>query len=485
MRRYLIAVSVLMVFWISVRTVKYFFNFDPVVGRYLWYLFYVPMLFIPLMMLFVSLSLGKNENFRLRRLPALLYLPTAALLLLVLTNDLHQTVFVFPDDAAVWTDKDYGYGPLFWVLSGWEYLCTLSAIGVIGAKSRAPNSRRFIWLPFVPALLLLLYSALYMANTPWIRLYISDIAVTQCVLYAATLESCIMCGLIQSNSGYDALFAASSIRAQIADENYRVRYSSEPAPDRESMERAASKAVLLDRDTLLKSHSIRGGRVFWREDVTELADVLEQLEENRKELAERAYLDKENYETRQKISSLREKNRLYDLLQRRTRAQNDVICTLIDEYDACGDAEGRRRLLQKISVVGAYVKRSGNLLFIAQQNTRIPAPELTHAVEESFGALELSGVECGLFADFGDDAFLSADEAARIYGFFETAIEAALDDLSSVMLYIMTDSDKARVRIEMESGTDMSALAQSGVAVSREDGIWVLSASVETGGAAQ
>lgn len=64
-RRYLTAVSALMVFWVTVRTIRYLFAEDPWVLRHLWYLYYLPMLFIPLLAVFVALLLGKPENFRL------------------------------------------------------------------------------------------------------------------------------------------------------------------------------------------------------------------------------------------------------------------------------------------------------------------------------------------------------------------------------------------------------------------------------------
>ena len=105
-RRYLAATAALCVFWLSIRTVKFFFA----AIRYLWYGYYVPMLFIPLLCVLVALSLGRPENYRLPKWTNLLYLPTALLLLQVLTNDLHQLVFVFPTDAAAWLDTDHGYG---------------------------------------------------------------------------------------------------------------------------------------------------------------------------------------------------------------------------------------------------------------------------------------------------------------------------------------------------------------------------------------
>ena len=64
-RRYLTSISGLMVFWVTARTVRYIIAEDPWVLRHLWYLYYLPMLFIPLLAVFVALSLGKPESFRL------------------------------------------------------------------------------------------------------------------------------------------------------------------------------------------------------------------------------------------------------------------------------------------------------------------------------------------------------------------------------------------------------------------------------------
>ena len=43
-RRYLAATAALCVFWLSIRTVKFFFAATPAAIRYLWYGYYVPML---------------------------------------------------------------------------------------------------------------------------------------------------------------------------------------------------------------------------------------------------------------------------------------------------------------------------------------------------------------------------------------------------------------------------------------------------------
>ena len=107
-RRYLAATAALCVFWLSIRTVKFFFAATPAAIRYLWYGYYFPMLFIPLLCVFVALSLGRPENYRLPKWTSLFYIPVTLLLLLVLTNDLHQLVFVFPADATAWHYTDHG-----------------------------------------------------------------------------------------------------------------------------------------------------------------------------------------------------------------------------------------------------------------------------------------------------------------------------------------------------------------------------------------
>ena len=59
-RRYMLGVSFLAVFWFMLRTLKYHFVASPNVIRHLWYGYYVPILFIPLLFAAVSLYLVKS-----------------------------------------------------------------------------------------------------------------------------------------------------------------------------------------------------------------------------------------------------------------------------------------------------------------------------------------------------------------------------------------------------------------------------------------
>lgn len=283
-RRYLLAVAGLMLLWLILRTVKYNL-YNMTAERFLCYGYYLPMLFIPVLAVLVALSLGRPENYRLPKWTQLLCLPSALLLLLVLTNDLHQFVFIFP--TGVLSSHEYTYGTGYYVVLAWMVLCAAAALALILAKCRIPHTHRFLWLPVAPFVLALAYCAAYIKGIYWVWLLAGDLTVSLCLIFTAIFENCICCGLIQSNTGYAALFAASTVKARITDEDLRMQ-SVSAAADRnfsqDSLRRAAEgEPIPLDDHTLLRSHPIRRGYVFWEEDITELASVTAQLEQTRED----------------------------------------------------------------------------------------------------------------------------------------------------------------------------------------------------------
>lgn len=114
-RNVLIFIAELIIFWFVVRTTKYFFTMDNQIARYLWYSYYIPMLFIPVAVLQAAFFLGKSEEYRLPKWLKGVYIPTAVLVLLVLSNDLHQLVFSFQVGSA-WSDSHYTYGWGYYVV---------------------------------------------------------------------------------------------------------------------------------------------------------------------------------------------------------------------------------------------------------------------------------------------------------------------------------------------------------------------------------
>ena len=479
-RHYLIAVSGLMVFWFVIRSMRYYFITDIGIARQLWYLYYLPMLFIPLFFLLVGISLGKPASAKLSKTAlVLLYISTVLCLLLVLTNDLHQLVFSFPE-GEVWTDINNGYTFGYYIVLGWEILCVLAAFIIMLNKCR--HSQRKKYLPLLLLACSIEYAFIYASGAECMHMIGGDITAAQCLMFTGILECCIQCGLIQTNTGYQAMFEAGSIGAQIVDTNYHTRYASSNAPALtvDMMRSAEKDAAKLDNNTLLKSSKIGGGYVLWQEDITSITALLEKLEKNRKTISESNDVEQENYKTKVKINTVREKNRLYDRLQEQTAHQIELLDQLLTQYEEEPDSEIRRSLLAKAAVIGAYIKRRGNLMFIGEKSDVTDTAELSACLDESFANLELMGVECAV--DIPSKNSITVRDAIRVYDFFEAVTEEAMDDLRFVWMKARSLEDAVIFYLQAESKTELSALSGLADTCACVEGVWHFSLRIGKAG---
>ena len=481
-RRYLTAVSALMIFWMTVRSIRYSLEEALWVMRHLWYLYYLPMLFIPLLAVFIALSLGKPESFRLPKWTVLLYIPTAALLLLVLTNDLHQLVFRFPEDAVVWMNE-YRYGIVYFPVVGWMVLCALTALVIMLVKCRVPNSRKVLVLPFVPVVLSVIYGALYIFQLPWLRLIAGDVTVVFCLLIAATLESCIQCCLIQSNTHYRELFDASTVGAQITDPEYHVVLSSRAAQEVniETLRQTQQAPVMLEGGIRLSGAPVRGGHVLWTEDVSELLEVLEELQDVKDSLEDNNALLRAEYTLKAREAHIAEQDRLYNIIQRETAPRIKLLAELTDAFETMGDEAQRKQILGKMAVIGAYLKRRSNLIFLADKTPLFQEKELHLTFGESMDNLELCGITCGLLSEL--EGPVEARQLMKMYDLFEEIVERSIDTMTTITVWIGPADGALRITINTDSAADLSPLGSDSVLALRdEDGEWQLCMVLRAGG---
>lgn len=478
-RHYLIAVSGLVVFWFVIRSMKYYFITDIGIARQLWYWYYLPMLFIPLFSLFVAISLGKSKNFKLSKKTLLLYIPTVLCLLLVLTNDLHQLVFTFPA-GEVWSDKNNGYILGYYIVIGWEIICALAAFVIMIIKCRLSYRKKY--LPFLLLACSIVYAFIYVSGVEWMQLIGGDITAAQCLMFTGILESCIQCGLIQTNTGYEELFMVSRLGAQITDQGNIVCLASSNAGGLTDEQRMSAKThpVLADKTTLIKSKPIRFGHVLWQEDVSELTEAIEQIEENCRDLSERNRIRQENLETKKKILSLQEKNRAADVLNRETAGQISMIEHLLTQYDTENDAQKREKILAGAAVLGAYIKRYGNLLLVSHREETADIRDLSRCFEDSFVNLELLDVKC--LCTLPADVILATKDMLRIYHAFETILEDCLFDLHSVWVNARERKGQFLVSIDFVCDTDLSGHKADADLYSCEDGTCRFTFQLQKGG---
>ena len=450
-RACLVGIAALMLFWVFDRMAKNeLLRTLEIVRRHCWYLFYLPMLGIPLLSFWTALSLGKAEDFRLPRWAKLLLVPGGALLAAVLSNDLHQGVFRFQEGLLEWS-SDYRYGIVYRLCFVWMSALELLALVLIfrscGFRRRGG---KIVWMPLAGYAAALVYAVLYIRRVQ--PVFSSDMTICFCLMTGIIIESAIQTGLIRSNTHYGALFSASSIAARITDDAGTLRYASAnagPLPP-ETLRAAENGPAALTEDLRLKSSRIGGGRVFWQEDVSARNAVLRALRETGERTREANELLRAEYNLAHQRLHVAEQNRLYDKLHLQTAGQIRLLAQMVDALPSLAeDDEASRALLARIGVVGAYLKRRNNLIFIAEQKPNIPPLELLQCLQESVGNLTLCGADCAL--SFELERSVRTDSAMLAYDLFEAVVEGALSSIRALLTRVSFEDGALCLTLTLEA----------------------------------
>lgn len=459
--------AALMLLWLILRTLKYSVVTGLAAGRYIWYLYYLPMLFLPLLGVYIALSMGKSEDYRLSRGSGMLSIIPAALFLLVITNDLHQQVFAFKSGVpGLPVSGTYSYRPLYFICLGWMVVCMAFSLVCLFRKSRIPSGEGKRITPFVLGCAMLLYSILYLSGIPAVRWWFGDMNVMFCLLYAAIYESCIRCRMIPSNTGYVELFEASTLAACIADRSGRIVLRSRAAGKDMTCPQEGQRIVRPD-GMRISSAPISGGYAVWQDNVRQLAELRTRLNANKEEMERNKKKLKDAYLVQKSLHELTEKNRIYNELEAKHSRQTAQMRQMLARCESAGPAE-RRSLLKKVLLLGTYIKRSANLYFLCSEYQWLPQQELRLTVDEAVRALTACGTECGVI--YRTTEPMRASEVVRLFDLLEIVAETTVDDLRSLFISV---SDSA-MDLSVECAADLSAIASPEVTVRQEDGLWLI-----------
>lgn len=459
--------AALMLLWLILRTLKYSFVTGLAAGRYIWYLYYLPMLFLPLLCVYIALSMGKSEDYRLSRGTGMLSIIPAALFLLVITNDLHQQVFAFKSGVpGLPVSGTYSYRPLYFICLGWMVVCMAFSLVCLFRKSRIPSGEGKRIMPFVLGCAMLLYGILYLSGIPAVRWWFGDMNVMFCLLYAAIYESCIRCRMIPSNTGYVELFEASTLAACIADRSGRIVLRSRAAGEDMTCPQEGQRIVRPD-GMRISSAPISGGYAVWQDNVRQLAELRTRLNANKEEMERNKKKLKDAYLVQKSLHELTEKNRIYNELEAKHSRQTAQMRQMLAQCERSGPAE-RRSLLKKVLLLGTYIKRSANLYFLSSEYQWLPQQELRLTVDEAVRALTACGTECGVI--YRTTEPMRASEVVRLFDLLEIVAETTVDDLHSLFISV---SDSA-MDLSVECAADLSAIAPLEVTVRQEDGLWLI-----------
>ena len=448
-RHYLIAVGILLAFWLILRTCKWEFiaQNGTHLGRYLWYAYYIPIVFVPLLGVFIIDHIGKTENYKTPNSLKYMYIPAAFLVTAVFANDLHNLVFSFPGGYQN-SESDCIYHPLYYITMAWFILLGIYFVVMLIKKSRVPGSKHFQKLPAVILGISIIFWIMYCMHIVG-----GDLAAIDCIMIIALLESAIQSGLIPSNTNYYELFRSSTVSAQIVDADYQpCMVSGTATPLTEDVMRSAEAEPVDLGDTILHSKAITGGHVLWQDHVKQINDLIEQLRDTQERLGERNELLRAELELKENRARTEEKSRLYDRIAKEVAVQLAKAEELLKLAET--DPKQTKSVIAKVSVICAYIKRHGNLLMLGEEGNIIPAIELEYCIRESLDNLRLGGV----FTSFDSKCHgeLKLEHAVAVFDFYENIIERLLDDATAVLIHLDCKDGIIKMRLQIGCNEDIA-----------------------------
>lgn len=446
----LVISAALMLLWMALRAIKYNSPADiNTYGRYLWYSYYIAMVFLPLMMFFAMLNIGKPENTNNRKY--LLIIPAAVLVLLVMTNDFHQLAFVFEPDFHNW-NKQYSYGPVYYVIVVWIFILVLSSIVLSINRCRISATRKKLWIPIVIILVAIIYTLWNNLNHGYSGLRIYNVPEVFCFASIALWESLIQIGLVPSNTGYGDFFNASNLNALIFDNEGNVKYRSKNATNvSKDVVLQNGNSVVIDENIILKKHNIKGGKAVWTEDISAINRINRELSEVKEQISEYNVILKSEAELKKRRAAVTEQNKLYDSITEFIRPQ------LCDLENILKNIENNRGDISVnyagACVVNVYIKRISNLLIMAKSRKMLNAFELENSIRELAEYISVCGISCSFFSNVSGE--ISAEKTIALFKFIGIFIRHIMSCTDALLFNLKVNERFIDLKINCDSKNEM------------------------------
>ena len=476
-RNYLITAALCAVMMLVLRSVKYRLldGWALDAQRYVWYLYYVPMILMPTLFLMTCIRI-ENRNRPVRFDERFLLIPASVLTVLFLTNDLHY--FAFRSNGVnIMTGANatyYNNWLLYVYYAYWGVTISTGLVLLVRANRRLHSFKKTV-LPFLfPLIMLSLFLVDITLN--WVRLP-SMFTVPEIVSFGmiGIFESCIRNRLIPYNENYNSFFALMRFPAVITDNGLSVVHSSAEPVDAAHGQlcSAVSAPVYLDADTKLTGKRITAGYTFYTEDESELHRMREKLTDANELIAsENDMIEAEN-ELRSRKAQVDSRNYIYERISVKMLPYHRKALEMLDEMQP--GAPDFAEKIARLNLLNAYIKRGTNLLLTNEGKENIPLTELGIAVEEYSRYLSYCNVQASVTSD--KDEMIPRDEAFDLFTeFYETA-DALTDQIT--MLHIAVNGDCMRLIADCETRPELPSYAK----VKESDGLYFIALSAQKGGA--
>ena len=402
---YFIILFCLFAFWLGIKI------FDKVSGfndenDYTWYLLYIPLLFIPTMWFITNNQIYiKNKTYK--KVMAIISISISLLLfLLVLTNNFHQLVFIFPDYVTGNHVGDYKYNIGYFVIYAFIFVEILTTIVLFYVFSLKKTTIKQKILPSIVILLVFVYSILYMATDIFIP-YLFDMTLVYTILGTILVYVSLKCGLVKNSGAYFEFFETCNVPLAIVNEKQYIEYQN-----------AQYEKQKTNGNMLLQKQKLNSGTLLVLDDVEKLKSLQKELKTENEKLEYINKILEDKKEVLQKEKQIKQHALLLDKVEKQIKNKKNVLEELLNNLPETITTENKKQTketLNEIKSIVGYLKRKTSLILLSEQKQKITKDELKLLFNESFNDLKWLNINAGIGLD---ECFIPVSMAGKFYDIY-------------------------------------------------------------------
>ena len=360
-RRYILFIGILIVFWMLIRIIRGV-TIDINIERICWYLYYLPLIFIPTLFYVCSNSLLSKMN-KTRKI--FIYLISSILLILVLTNDFHELVFKFNN--GIYFHNDYNHYVGYYLIFIWIFYLFGGGMIKLAINRLKIKKDLKVFLPLIVLLLGLIYTYLYILDVPYIRE--TNMSIVNSVLICLGIELAFYLDLIPNNKKYIQKFFNSNLDMAIISLDGKTKYTTcsfKVIPNfiLDDIKNNKVKQIYQKKNIVYDIKENKDSYVILRKDLTNIFKLKEEMLKQQKELLKQQESMKLEEKTKRELYEIKIRKDTINRVEKKLEEKRLEAKKILMKDDI------KREDLEKVKRIIIYCKKK-SMLIISEMNNEI------------------------------------------------------------------------------------------------------------------
>lgn len=434
LKKYILIIGGLQIFWMIVRIIKTLT--EGTLNNFMWYLYYIPMIFIPTFYYISSKYITDKEN-KNKNISIII---SSLLTFLVITNDLHHLVF-----SPVEESGHYYHKIVYYIICVWIFYQLLMATIILVKKQIDLKNYYKIILPFIPIILGLVYTIMYVKNIAEIRS--TNMSVILGTLFFVGLESMLNLKLIPNNLNYIKPYKKSKLEIAIISNDIKNILKTNanieiPKVIIDDLKNGQIKGKYnLEDDITYIIKQINGGIVVLKKSFKEINKLKNTSLEKNKELKKQKSVLETKQKVVQDLYEIEIRNQILDEVTDKIEIKKKAIEKMITEMNSVD-----RKKLSIIKLWIGYCKRMSNLVIPDYNKEKYNKEKINILVQELLQDANNLKVKGTLINN--DILGCNSNVILKIYDSIFSIIEELYD--TEILISILQNDDYIKIIVNIE-----------------------------------